>query len=517
MDALQSYLELNPLTCIVRGNVSDHPVQSATFGLVRCRQQTAPKISEATAQDQFKLLKLLVGLLRQPELEGTPPAGFTSICFNVNFRCAPHMDKYNEGLSTIICGGEFSGGQLFVEDASGRETIEHECATLTGTKLDAKCRWCTFDGSNRHSTMPYTGFRLSVVFFNVPVTHAKPQDMALLQSLGFRVPPAACGMAWPWPYQICICSSGRAQTISQDTLLVLLQDGTVPLTAVTICTTEGQAPEYARLGVRVVTVPDFEGLPGKRRFCLKSAPVDTRLLFLDDDLTGIIKCDHISLHELIAFGFLSAHFRGALLWGLNTSSNKMHLRPNVSTTIGLVNGYFFGLIVSEEAPRMTLTSDSVKGAAEDVERSVRYFNHCGLICRLCCATAIARTYSNKGGLQDQFGCKKSRLAAQEFVIRNLQAEFPKLVTYDSNNWNRCAFNRRRELGEAQKHCCETCGKDFSRKADLTHHVLWEHTDAPRQLFECEICHQQFKTKRALGVHLKLQRCFRIKGRPKTTA
>ena len=52
------------------------------------------------------------------------------------------------------------------------------------------------------------------------------------------------------------------------------------------------------------------------------------------------------------------------------------------------------------------------------------------------------------------------------------AEFPKLLAYDAANPNRCAFNRRREPGEAlQKHCCETSGKEFSRKADLTHNVL----------------------------------------------
>ena len=43
------------------------------------------------------------------------------------------------------------------------------------------------------------------------------------------------------------------------------------------------------------------------------------------------------------------------------------------------------------------------------------------------------------------------------------------------------------------------------------------TAAPRRLFACEKCGRQFKTKRAVGVHLKLQRCFSNRGRPKTTA
>ena len=67
--------------------------------------------------------------------------------------------------------------------------------------------------------------------------------------------------------------------------------------------------------------------------------------------------------------------------------------------LGLVNGYFFGVVTQSELLRdATRTSDVVGGAGEDIERSLRSFAHSGSIVRLNFAAAVAKNTSNAGGL-----------------------------------------------------------------------------------------------------------------------
>ena len=511
MDALVTYLKERPLPLVQRDNVSDGPVQSMTLGMVKCRQQGQCQIARSTTHDNFQLLKLLLGLLADKALKGSPPAEFTSLCVNVNYECQLHTDKYNDGQSTIITGGSFSGGELFVETPDGDYAIHRGDSSLYGVKLDAKHRWQEFDGSRRHATLPYIGFRISVVIFSVPSRKCTPHDLSVLHSLGFRVPLPRFG-CWPWPYTAFICSSGRSETIRSGTLQVLLGDGSVPPQAVTICTKQTEADQYMYLGLSVI-VSRHGGLPEQRAVCRAGLPDNSWALFLDDDVVDILKLGQSTMHELLLFGFMECAARGSLLWGLNTSTNKMHLRKNISGQIGLVNGYFFGLIISDDAGTMTRTSDGMRGAAEDAERSVRYFQRSG-ICRLNFATALAANHTNDGGLQAEFADKRARAAAQEYVIRTLACEFPHLLEFDQHNANYCKFNRRRELGEPAGNVCKHCGKEYARRVDLKHHIAWEHTGSRPETFECIVCRSNFKTKRALHVHMAKNRCFKSRGRPK---
>ena len=78
-------------------------------------------------------------------------------------------------------------------------------------------------------------------------------------------------------------------------------------------------------------------------------------------------------------GFLAAQQRHARLWGANVSANLLNMRPCYSNQLGLVNGYFFGIITHPEMRLATQTSDALGGAAEDIERSIRYYAHSGIL------------------------------------------------------------------------------------------------------------------------------------------
>ena len=67
---------------------------------------------------------------------------FTSIQLNHNFASALHVDDYNSGPSYIVGLGTYEGGELW--------TLEHG-------PLDCHHRFCHYDGTEPHATLPFTG------------------------------------------------------------------------------------------------------------------------------------------------------------------------------------------------------------------------------------------------------------------------------------------------------------------------------------------------------------------------
>ena len=69
MDALLEFLREASVPFAERGNVSHTPVRSVTLGIVNMRQH-GYGISAATTLGKLRLLKLLVDVARDPNIEG---------------------------------------------------------------------------------------------------------------------------------------------------------------------------------------------------------------------------------------------------------------------------------------------------------------------------------------------------------------------------------------------------------------------------------------------------------------
>ena len=130
----------------------------------------------------------------------------------------------------------------------------------------------------------------------------------------------------------------------------------------------------------------------------------------------------MSLAHIVIYGFSMAERGNISLWALNTSSDQRNLRDIVSRKLGLINGYFFGLVHKPGNPQLTL-SDKVAGAGEDIERSLRYYVHSGLLL-LNAFSAVARTWTNAGGLQSTFSSSVERKAAHDFCMVSLKSDGP---------------------------------------------------------------------------------------------
>jgi hypothetical protein len=89
--------------------------------------------------------------LKDPHFE------YSSIQYNKNHVCAKHKDKLNRGYSYIIGLGNYTGGELILYDEEGENP----------RLIDIRDKFFKFDGSiYPHETAPFTGERITLVFFS---------------------------------------------------------------------------------------------------------------------------------------------------------------------------------------------------------------------------------------------------------------------------------------------------------------------------------------------------------------
>ncbi len=84
------------------------------------------------------------------------PIQYDAVQVNLNCICNPHRDKGNKGLSFLVSGGDYEGGELETEYGD----------------YDAKYKGVIFDGSKiLHSNKDIlSGFKWTLVFFTIEIT-----------------------------------------------------------------------------------------------------------------------------------------------------------------------------------------------------------------------------------------------------------------------------------------------------------------------------------------------------------
>lgn len=475
MESLLDFLSTTELPFSERKNTAADPVRSITVGIVRDRRGHL-HVSRASGFHEGLLCKLLLGLLEETTFQGERPQSFTSICLNVDYAATPHVDRNNRGLSSIVAFGDYEGGELWLaneqevtsELSFSAEDLRH-CALhpepaprrLGGQLHDIRLRWTTFDGSKPHAVVAYTGRRISVVFFS---TAAPPfQEARLLHAMKFPYPYESS--AHPplrpcLPFQVCVASSRRSTTFEACTMRLLIRNA-IDLQDVLLCVRDDE--DYAAydrfrdLGIRLYPSPDpARGLPAQRRLLESLHANGQWLLFLDDDVMAVRMREadgrvvDADLREVVVRGFLEARNSHVGLWGLNTSSDQRNLVPGISRKCGLVNGYFFGRIKNSTDPDLRY-SDAVEGAAEDIERSVRFASLGGLL-RLNFAQVVTKPCNFAGGLSAFFGTMHVRTAAHAYVVLRLCQDFPHMIKYDVTKPLQCRFLHGRLDCEPQKKC-----------------------------------------------------------------
>lgn len=134
--------------------------RSQAFGFSR-RASYRPWISRQTWK-RMALYKLLVGFAERNSI-----VGWDAIQVNQNYQTATHKDTGNQGDSYIVGFGDYTGGELVINDE----------------KVDIRHRGHVFNGAELpHSTCAFEGTRYSIVFFKIKIP-----DQFLLDGAPWRV------------------------------------------------------------------------------------------------------------------------------------------------------------------------------------------------------------------------------------------------------------------------------------------------------------------------------------------
>ena len=147
--------------------------RSQCFGIVktRCGYYAGSRMNSLRPEVLMELYNVANRIL-------PPDFIYTSIQVNDNYETLPHKDKGNFGISAIVAFGDYTGGELVIEETP--VNIQHQV--------------CFFDGSlYTHSTKPFGGQRFSLVFFKpaedfreIPTysTTTFERELVLTESMG---------------------------------------------------------------------------------------------------------------------------------------------------------------------------------------------------------------------------------------------------------------------------------------------------------------------------------------------
>ncbi|CAE7031882.1 lkhA [Symbiodinium sp. CCMP2592] len=142
------------------------------------------------------LTKLLAKFIQQEQ----PDFRYTTMQLNKNYATKMHVDANNHGPSFIIGLGDYTGGEVWIYDENGTVEMELPCALrgwshlrpgqkVPGRLEDCRNKWLKFDGNTPHMTMPYTGSRISIVYFTRKGWLTMlPETKDTLETSGFMLP-----------------------------------------------------------------------------------------------------------------------------------------------------------------------------------------------------------------------------------------------------------------------------------------------------------------------------------------
>lgn len=185
-----------------------------------------------------------------------------------------------------------------------------------------------------------------------------------------------------------------------------------------------------------------KGLVPQRQFIMNQWPNGKHIVFFDDDVEKIdlslstqFKKHNLDYFIKYAFGECSRFH--SYIWGVYAVFNPFFrkARKEMTTDLNYIVGAFYGIINRPNLKAIQLTITKENGQKEDVERTLKYFLHDGIVLRFNKVGFITKYYGKEGGLgrfEDRIkpmmeACKKLKSQYGEYgdtkVRGNGMAEF----------------------------------------------------------------------------------------------
>lgn len=230
-------------------------------------------------------------------------------------------------------------------------------------------------------------------------------------------------------YVVCIPSYKRA-TVCNDKTLSTLHKHKIDLNKIYVYVANKKEYDLYKsvLNPNIYNklVIGEKGLVPQRQFIMEQWSPSKRIVFLDDDVERIdmslssMYKGH-TLDYFIKDAFNKCIMNNAFIWGVYPVFNPFFrkTKTEMSTELKYIVGAFYGIINRPTLKEIKLTLTKLNGQKEDVERSIKYFVHDGIVLRFNKIGFITKYYGKEGGL----GRFEERLKPMEAACKTLEYKY----------------------------------------------------------------------------------------------
>jgi hypothetical protein len=167
-----------------------------------------------------------------------------------------------------------------------------------------------------------------------------------------------------------------------------------------------------------------KGLVQQRRFISRQWPEGKHIVYLDDDIKKVdLKMSgYKTLDAFFKDAFIECRKQKSYIWGVYPVYNPFFRKGQqpISTCLNYIVGAFYGNINRPDLKAIQTVLTEKNGQKEDVEMSLRYFIHDGIVLRFNKVGFITKYYGSTGGL----GTFEERLKPMLEASKVLKTHFP---------------------------------------------------------------------------------------------
>jgi hypothetical protein len=230
-------------------------------------------------------------------------------------------------------------------------------------------------------------------------------------------------------YVVCIPSYKRAELCNEKTLKTL-HHHKIPASKIHVYIVKEDEEEYKeKLDAKYYNqiIVGKKGLVPQRKFIQEQFPEGKHIVFFDDDIGSIdLKMSSLfkghSLDYFFKYAFDQCKKNSAYIWGVYPVFNPFFRksRKEMTTCQTYIVGAFYGIINRPNLKAIELTITKENGQKEDVERTIKYFKHDGIVLRFNRVGFETKYYGKSGGL----GTFEARLKPMLEASQRLKKMFP---------------------------------------------------------------------------------------------
>jgi len=246
-------------------------------------------------------------------------------------------------------------------------------------------------------------------------------------------------------YIIAIPSYKRAE-VCRDKTLAMLRTNKIPASKIYVyLANKEEKEEYEKVLDKSSyheLIVGIKGLAPQRQFIMSKWGEGKHIVFFDDDVAKIDltlspKFRGKSLDHFIKAAFQECKTHHSYIWGVYPVFNPFFRkdRDEMSTCLNYIVGAFYGIINRPNLKSIQLTITKENGQKEDVERTIKYFIHDGIVLRFNKVGFITKYYGKSGGL----GTFEARLKPMKEASEKLLAKYGEYGTISSKKTGMTEF------------------------------------------------------------------------------